>query len=252
MIVNTVSASKTVQRGLFIVIDGLDGSGKGTQTELLVDRLKKAGHEVEMADFPQYGTWSASFVEKYLRGEFGAAKDVGPKQASLFYAMDRYAASTKIKAWLASGKIVISNRYVSANKGHQLGKIRDPQSMHHFLDWLNQTEYSILNIPRPDLTLFLHMKPEIGQLLVDKKVAREYTQGQKRDIHEADLNHLRNAERAFLFCLENDSAENWHRIICYDQNQPKPVEAISQEIWQKIKEKIYSSSSLASKKESNL
>ena len=111
--------------GRFIVIDGLDGSGKGLQTKLLIERLKKEGHDIEMADFPQYGQPSASFVERYLRGEFGSAKEVSARQASLFYALDRYSASFQIRKWLDSGKIVISNRYTSANKGHQLGKIKD-------------------------------------------------------------------------------------------------------------------------------
>ena len=223
-----------MKKGKFIVIDGLDGSGKGTQTKLIVERLKKEGHEVEMADFPQYGNWSASYVEKYLRGEFGSASEVDPKQASLFYALDRFSASSKIKEWLEQGKVVISNRYVSANKGHQLGKIEDEKEMKYFLNWLNETEYNVLNIPVPDLTLFLHMKPEIGQQLVDKKGEREYTQGKKRDIHEADVHHLRNAERAFLFCLDNDDFENWQRIVCYDSNLPKTVETVHKELYQKI------------------
>ena len=225
-----------MKRGKFIVIDGLDGSGKGTQTKLIVNRLKEEGHQVEMADFPQYGSWSASYVERYLRGEFGSSTDVSAKQASLFYALDRFSASSKIREWLNQGKIVISNRYVSANKGHQLGKIENEEEMKLFLDWLNETEYHILGIPIPNATIFLHMKPEIGQQLVDKKGERKYTQGKKRDIHEADVNHLRNAERAFLFCLENDNIEKWQRIICYENNQPKTIETIYQELYQKIKE----------------
>ncbi|HLC89065.1 MAG TPA: thymidylate synthase, partial [Candidatus Nanoarchaeia archaeon] len=229
---------KAQKKGKFIVIDGLDGSGKGTQTRMLVDRLNKEGHEVEMVDFPQYGNWSAHFVERYLRGEFGSAAEVSAKKASLFYALDRYAASFKIKQKLAEGKMIISNRYVSANKGHQLGKIGDQQEWPDFLDWINQTEYSILNIPVPDLTLFLHMKPEIGQKLVDQKAAREYTHGQKRDLHEADLSHLQNAEKAFLFCLKNDKVENWHRLICFNNDQPKTIDEIHQEIYRKVKEMI--------------
>ena len=224
-------------KGIFIVIDGLDGSGKGTQTKLIVDRLREEGYQVEMADFPQYGNWSASFVERYLRGEFGGSSEVGAKQASLFYALDRFAASSKIKEWLDQGRVVISNRYVSANKGHQLGKIEEGE-MKHFLDWVNETEYEVLGIPIPNLTLFLHMKPEIGQLLVDQKEAREYTQGKKRDIHEADVEHLRNAERAFLFCIDNDNVENWEKIICFDNDQPKSRNEIHQEVYDTIKKRL--------------
>ena len=221
-------------KGKFIVIDGLDGSGKGTQTNLLVQRLRQEGYAVEMADFPQYGNWSAQFVERYLQGEFGSLNEISAKKASLFYALDRYAASFQIRKWLEEGKIVIANRYVSSNKGHQLGKIKDQQEMKPFLDWINEMEYAILGLPVPDLTLFLHMAPEIGQRLVDQKKERAYTQGKKRDLHEADINHLQNAERAYLFCLEHDRSENWQRMVCFSDKNPRSVEEIHQNIYQKI------------------
>ena len=94
-------------KGKLIVIDGSDGSGKATQTALLVERLKKEGKNVEVFDFPQYGNWSAVFVEKYLRGEFGSMKEVNPYTASLFYALDRYAASFKLKKLLEDGYTII-------------------------------------------------------------------------------------------------------------------------------------------------
>jgi dTMP kinase len=222
-------------QGKFIVIDGLDGSGKGTQTELLVKRLKEEGYNVEMADFPQYGQPSAHFVERYLRGEFGSASEVTARQASLFYALDRFSAKKQMQQWLNEGKIIISNRYVSASKGHQLGKVADDERL-PFLQWLTQLEYGTLGIPKPDLTIFLHMKPEIGQKLVDQKAAREYTQGKKRDIHEADLNHLQDTEKAFLFCMDNDGEENWYKITCFEHGQPRSREEIHAEIYKKIKE----------------
>jgi dTMP kinase len=225
-----------MSRGKLIVIDGLDGSGKGVQTKLLVERLRKEGYQIEMGDFPQYGNWSAEFVEHYLRGEFGSAKEVTAKQASLFYALDRYAASFKIKKWLEEGKIVISNRYCSANKGHQVGKIKDLEDRKKMLAWINETEYNILKIPIPDKTLFLHMTPEIGQQLVDMKEDREYTQGKKRDIHEADLDHLKDAEDAYLFCLEHDGVENWQHIICFSEDSPRTIESIHGDVYKIVKE----------------
>jgi dTMP kinase len=221
-------------RGIFGVLEGTDGSGKGTHTDLLIERLRREGYQVEKADFPQYGSWSAQFVERYLRGEFGTAKEVSAKKASLFYALDRFAAAPQINRWLEEGKIVISNRYTSANKGHQLGKINDPGEMNHFLSWLNELEYQILGIPVPDITLFLHMKPEIGQRLVDQKAQREYIHGAKRDIHEKDLDHLRNAERAFLYCLDHDRSENWKKITCFEQDKPRTIEVIHEEVYQAL------------------
>ncbi len=232
-----LSFCKTMQQGVFIVIDGLDGSGKGTQTRKLIERLQQEGHQVEMADFPQYGNYSAAFVEKYLRGEFGSAKDVSAKQASLFYALDRFAAKDKIREWLNQGKIVITNRYVSANKGHQLGKVSNEEEMRKFLDWVNDLEYDDLRIPIPNKTFFLHMTPEIGQTLVDKKDSsqRGYVDGKKRDIHEEDIDHLKNAERAFLFCVDNDLKENWEKIVCFKDNEPRTIEDIHEELYGKVK-----------------
>ena len=225
-------------KGRFIVLDGTDGSGKGTQVNLLVSKLKQEGYQVEIADFPQYGTWSSQFVERYLRGEFGTAKEVQAKQASLFYALDRYAASFQIRKWLEEGKIVIANRYTSANKGHQLGKLSSDEEKKVFLDWINELEYQILRIPVPDLTLFVHMKPEIGQKLVDQKEDREYTQGEKRDIHEADLTHLQDAEKAYFYCLNKDSVENWKKITCFEGTEPKTIELIHQTIFEIVKNNI--------------
>ena len=103
---------KNQYSGKFVVIEGLDGSGKSTQSKLLTERLKKEGREVVTIDFPQYGTKSAGLVEEYLNGKYGTAEQVGPYRASVFYACDRYDASSKIKKWLSEGKIVVSDRYI--------------------------------------------------------------------------------------------------------------------------------------------
>src|SRR5947209_1104297 len=108
-----------MKKGKFIVIEGTDGSGKTTQLNLLVERLRKEKKKIETADFPQYDNFSGAFVAKYLRGEYGTADEVGPYRGSIFYAVDRYDKSFEIRKWLEAGKIVLSNRYVSANMGHQ-------------------------------------------------------------------------------------------------------------------------------------
>src|SRR6185369_11731584 len=152
------------QKGRFIVIDGTDGSGKTTQTNLLVEELKINGYQVEMTDFPQYGTKSAGLIEEYLNGKYG---HVGPEAASIFYAIDRFDASFKIRHWLSEGKVVISNRYVTANAGHQGGKIADDLERMKFFKWLNNLEYVIFGIPKPDLNIILHMPAHMAQKLVD-------------------------------------------------------------------------------------
>ena len=215
-------------KGLFIMIEGTDGSGKSVQTNLLVDALIKQGREVEQISFPQYGQPSAAMVEAYLNGEFGTAEAVGPYRASILYAIDRYAAKGKIAKWLADGKIVIANRYVASNLGHQGGKIKDMAERKKYFAWNYNLEYNIFGIPKPDINLILHVTPEISQQLVDKKGAREYLRGKKRDIHEADLNHLRAAEQAYIQIAR--SYPEFALIECVEEDQLLSPEIIHQKV----------------------
>jgi dTMP kinase len=235
--------------GKFIVIDGIDGSGKATQANLLKTRLEEIGFEVEMFDFPRYGEKSAGLVEEYLNGTYGTAEEVGPYAGSIFYAVDRYAASKKIKDALAAGKIVISNRYVSASKGHQTSKINDKERRKDFIKWLNELEYELFKIPVPDITFFLHVPADIGYDLVLKKKARKYIKGKKQDIHEADKEHLYKAENAYLEMIEGvDKKENWVKISCSKDDEILPIEVISVLIMASLKENNILDESFASKK----
>lgn len=221
-------------KGLFIVIDGTDGSGKATQTKLLATKLRREGHRVKVADFPRYGERSAAMVEDYLNGKFGSAKEVGPYRASVLYAVDRYAASFQIRRWLEQGYIVISNRYVSANMGHQAGKIRDPRERRKFLDWLEDFEYGIFGIPKPDLNILLYLSPEIGQQLVDGKGRRSYTK-RKRDIHEADLQHLQQAAAAYRGVARR---YHWTTIECVSQGELMSRRKIHELVCKAVKPKL--------------
>lgn len=218
--------------GKFIVIDGTDGSGKATQTALLAERLKGAGFEVEIADFPQYGAKSAGAVEEYLNGKYGSAEAVGPYRASIFYAVDRYAASFKIKRWLEAGIVVLANRYVTANMAHQGGKISNALERKNFFAWLNKLEYGLFGIPKPDLNLILHVDAALAQKLVDRKAARDYLGGKARDIHEADLEHLRRAEKVYLEIAAADPA--LILIECIRDGALLTVEEISDLVWRAV------------------
>lgn len=187
-------------KGCLIVIDGTDGSGKKTQTDLLVAKLTQQWFMVEKLDFPQYGKKSAAPTEEYLSGAYGSADQVSPYQASILYAVDRFAASFQIKQWLAEGKVVVSDRYVSANMGHQAGKIDDLEERDRFLDWVEELEYGIFQIPRPDLQFFLYVDPEISRnlaLQVDK-----LNMDKTKDVHENDAQHMKKASDAFLYVAE--------------------------------------------------
>ncbi|MFA4999876.1 MAG: thymidylate kinase [Patescibacteria group bacterium] len=215
-------------KGKFIVIDGTDGSGKTTQLELLKNRLEAAGRIVAIADFPQYNTKSAGLVEEYLSGKYGSAEEVGPYKASIFYAADRYDASFKIRTWLAEGKIVLANRYTSANMGHQGAKITDPAERKKFFQWLYELEYKIFEIPEADLSLILRVEAEISQELAKQRV-REDWNGKTKDIHEEDFNHLKKAEA--VYCEIATDFPNFKLINCTRDNKIMSREEISELVW---------------------
>ena len=185
---------KPKQRGVFIVIEGTDGSGKGTQFKQLAESLAADGHDVALFDFPRYDQPSSYFVGKYLNGDYGSAEAVGPYTGSLFYALDRYDAARGIRAALNAGKVVLANRFTGSNMAHQGTKFNNPEERRGYYIWLDNLEFEMLRIPRPDLNLVLRVPAETAQQLVDRKPAadRTYTD-KKRDLHEADLEHLQRA-----------------------------------------------------------
>lgn len=201
----------------FIAIEGGDGSGKGTQSKLLVKYLRKQGYDVFEADFPRYGEESAYYVERYLNGDYGGPNDVPADLGVLPYALDRFAAKDEIIAHLAMpNAIVVSNRYMASNLAHQGAKIADAEERRAFYERTKKTEYNILGIPRPDLNIVLLVPSHIAQQNIDKKAARSYTD-KKRDIHEADTDHLEKAKANYeeicelypdeftaINCMDND------------------------------------------------
>jgi len=223
-------------KGKFIVIEGTDGSGKATQTKILEERLIQAGYEVRIADFPQYGKKSAGLVEEYLNEKYGTSEDVGPYRASIFYACDRYDASFKIKNWLAKGYIVIANRYVASNMAHQGGKIFGDLEKKAFFDWVNDLEYNLFEIPKPDINIILHVETDIAQKMIEKKEKRNYIENGEKDMHEKDFGHLREAEKIYL--LLATSLPDFTLIKCTENNKILDKITIHKKIWEKIELEI--------------
>jgi len=221
--------------GKFIVIDGTDGSGKTTQLNLLKNRLEAEGYVVAIADFPQYNTKSAGLVEEYLSGKYGKADEINSYKASIFYAVDRYDASFKIRQWLREGKIVLANRYTSANMGHQGCKIENPLERRVFFNWLDDLEYKIFEIPRPDLSIILHVDSAISQRLI-KERGREDWNGKTADIHEDNLEHLKKAEQVYLEIANN--FPNFKLINCTRNNELLNREEVSLLIWPAVNQII--------------
>lgn len=230
-------SKEEIPKGKFIVIDGTDGSGKTTQFNLLKDTLIAEGYDVATTDFPQYGKKSAGLVEEYLNGKYG---QVNPQASSIFYAADRFDASFQMKEWLQAGKIIISNRYVTASAGHQGGKIAEREERIAYFKWLDNLEYTIFGIPKPDLNIILHVPAEIAQGLVDKKdeKMRAYAEGKKRDLHEADLNHLKNAEKVYLEISK--LFPNTKLVECMEGERLLTPQEVHAKIWRLIKRLVLS------------
>lgn len=174
--------------GLFIVIDGSDGTGKKTQHQLLLDRLAQEGVASISVDFPRYGNQSAYFVEQYLGGNYGTADEVSAEKASVFYALDRFAASQDINVALAAGKVVVANRFTLSNMGHQGAKLADKTKRESLYRWIDEFEHETLGVPRPDMNIVLTIPHSVAQANIDR---RSIDDNRAKDIHEADADFLR-------------------------------------------------------------
>jgi len=223
--------------GKLIVIDGTDGSGKATQSKLLITRLNDLGYKTVYFDFPRHGQPSAALVDEYLNGEFGKLEGIiGAKIASGFYAFDRFSAAPLIREVLVNGGTAVCDRYVSANMGHQAGKIRDLTERNEYLAWLERLEFEKHGIPRPDLNILLNASTKINQELVGKKDQRIYLEGNKtHDLHESDSRHLDNAAEAFLYCAQK---YNWSVIKCAPNGVMLSIEKIHQLVWKEVTSKF--------------
>ncbi|NDD84586.1 hypothetical protein EBZ38_10005, partial [bacterium] len=224
------------RKGAFIVIEGTDGSGKGTQFEILAKRLAEVGHDVVQFDFPQYDLASSYFVKEYLNGKYGTANQVGPYTGSLFFSLDRYSAKDKIQQALDEGKVVLCNRFTGSNMAHQGTKFINSEERRGYFIWLDNLEFQMLGIPRPDRSIVLRVPAEVAQQLVDQKEARSYTD-KKRDIHEADLAHLQKSVEVYddlcsLF------PKDFTRIDCVRSGKLMSVPQIHDVLWETIKPQL--------------
>lgn len=214
-----------------IVLEGSDGSGKSTQFNLLSERLKAAGYEVETFDFPQYSQDSSYFVKQYLSGAFGSATKMSPYTASLFYALDRFAASKAINEALDAGKIVLADRFTGANMAYQGSKFTDSVEQRGFFVWADNLEFQLLNIPRPDVNFFLRVPAEISANLLKERSAAS---GVALDEHEKDISFLRKSLSTYdLLCQL--FPKDFTAIECTKDGELLSVPEISNLIWEKVK-----------------
>ncbi len=216
--------------GKLIVIEGLDGSGKSTQLDILPERLSKIGVECRKITFPDYANPSSALIKMYLSGEFGdKPNDVNAYAASLFYAVDRYASFKKYwKDFYDNGGVVVSGRYVTSNAVHQMSKLNSDE-WNGYLDWLFDLEYIKTGIPKPDLVIMLDMPPEVSQKMLSYRYNGDES---KKDIHERDREYLNNCRKAALFAAKYSG---WKIIGCANDGEPRTIEDISNDIFDEIK-----------------
>lgn len=227
------------KKGKLIVIDGIDGSGKATQTRLLAERLRREKIKCETFDFPHYdGNFFGTFIGEYLSGKYGDFIQVAPRLASVLYAADRFESSSLIRKWLEQGKVVIIDRYASANQIHQGGKIQNKKERKEFLEWLEKMEFGVFNIPKPDMVIYLDVPFEVSKSWLERKVTqrkKKYLKGRK-DVAEDNLLHLKQSRESALM-LEKTN-KNWTKIECCKGATCLSPEEVHEKVFKLVKKKI--------------
>ncbi len=211
--------------GKLIVIEGLDGSGKATQANLLYEMLCKKGYSAKKVTFPNYKSDSSAPVRMYLNGKISEnPQGVNAFAASSFYAVDRYISfKTDWEDFYNDNGIVVADRYTTSNGVHQCSKL-PKEEWNSFMDWLYDFEYNKIGIPKPDAVIYLDMSPSVSQMLMSKRYSGDES---KKDIHEKDKDYLERSRQAAYFCVEHDK---WIKIKCDDGTNPFSIEEISKKI----------------------
>ena len=219
--------------GKIIVIEGLDASGKDTQSRLLQERLQSEGYETYKLALPYYNDPSSTLVKMYLGGELGdKPSDVNAYAASTYYAVDRYASFKK--HWqkeYESDKIIVANRYTTSNASHQMTKLPESE-WDNYLDWLFSFEYKQMEIPQPDCVIYLDMPVEISQKLLMKRYEGDST---KKDVHERDVDYLKACHKAAEYASRK---LNWNVITCGENGEPFSFEYIASKVYDCVKKEI--------------
>ncbi len=215
--------------GKLIVIEGLDGSGKSTQLELLIKNLLGKGIDCKSFSFPDYESDSSALVKMYLSGAFGDKPDsVNPYAAATFFSVDRYASyKQNWETYYNNGGNVVVGRYTTSNAIHQTSKL-PPEQWEEYLNWLYDYEYRLMGIPKPDLVIMLDMPTAVSQKLLTGRYGGDES---KKDIHERDVAYLENCRKAAVFTA---NYSGWQIIGCAKGDEPRTIEDIAEELLQKV------------------
>ena len=218
-----------MEKGKLIVIEGTDGSGKATQGKMLFNRLEDEKIPYAYLSFPQYDTPTGEIIKKYLSGGFGNPSTVEPKFAATLYALDRLAASEKIKELLNQGKNLILDRYYQSNITYQTAKAESTSEKEEISNFIEKLELGLYKIPREDKVLFLYTPTEVASELIRRS-------GKEIDGHEENLIYLKKVEDAYLHLAKNNN--NWIKFNCVPDgtiDSLKTPEEIHEEVYRYIK-----------------
>ena len=214
-----------------IAIEGIDGSGKGTQAKQLRQRFLDAGVSAALISFPQYDqTHFGQAVGDFLNGRFGSLGEIHPQLVSLLYSGDRFESKPVILKAMADNDVVVFDRYVASNLAHQGSKV-DGDEQTELLKWIQTIEHDIYKLPRPDLQVLLDLPVNKAQELVHKKAARTYTD-KKADLQEADGEYLQSVLNVYRRLAETEAS--WETINCLDGTELKSVQQIGNELWETV------------------
>ncbi|HJY87147.1 MAG TPA: hypothetical protein VKE24_09955 [Candidatus Acidoferrales bacterium] len=222
-------------RGKLIAIEGIDGSGKRTQIDLLGRAFAARSVPYVRHSFPRYESTFGRLVARFLNGEFGRLDAVDAHLSALLYAGDRFEARAELEAALAAGKTILADRYVGSNLAHQGARV-GPQRREDFISWLRRIEYGIYGLPAEDLVIYLRLPAIEAHRLVGLKSTRHYTT-LERDLQEADLKHL---EQAALVYDRLATEPNWVTVECFDMTacQLRPPEEVHRSVMAAVEPRL--------------
>jgi len=221
---------------MLIAIEGIDGSGKGTQAKRLADRLNDAGRRAALISFPRYSeTLFGRAIGEFLNGRFGSLNDVHPFLAALLYAGDRFESRPKFTKLMEEYEVVICDRYVASNLAHQGAKASGDERT-ELLERVQQIEHRLYGLPSADLTLLLDLSVERAQSLIARKNQRDYTD-RKADLQEADATYLQRV-RSVYHDLSAASPETWRRLECETAGELRSMDDIAAELFQVVIDRL--------------
>ena len=217
-----------MNKGRIIVLEGLDSSGKATQTRLLREKLEEKGIKTKVYSFPRYNELFGRLIAKYLKGELGEKESLPKEFVPILYSLDRYEVKKEIEEKLNQGFALVMDRYYTSNFAYQSAKFTEENKRKEFIEWMKKIES---RMPSPDLVFFLDVPVGFSQKLMDSRKQKEYMQ-EKKDIYEKDVGYQQKVRTAFLELCDKES--NWIKIKCVSDNRLKTKEEISELIWKSV------------------